>query len=451
MIKDHYHSWRVGTINIRTGKDDEKLERVIHEIAKARLSICCLQEVRRLNNSSVSITSKQNNVDHKYELYWSGHATKRHHGVGIAIKVEKGIEIEEIIPVNARIIVANVLLYGCSLRVICCYAPTEDASDSSKNLFYNKLKQQFDCESTRKVICLGDFNASSSAVWFNSSLRENTVINDLIVNNNGLRFREFFNERCLSVLNTWFSHKKCRRVTWHSPDNVTKKVYDFILACSWVRQYVTNCRVYNSYDFDSDHRLVIADISTPCTKLGRYVKRTVNTKKKFLNMNCLKQPEICERFVNKVSEKLESIDLDSTNSEINENLISSIKSSAEETIPFQEKTRLYQPWHDDDILRELYELKDQLILQNASRNQLSNIRKRIRLRAKSLRNDYYKSEAEKINQSAINRELDKLFFRAKRQETTLKPAPSKCPPDKYFITSKITLTPRKTLKLLQRN
>ena len=45
---------------------------------------------------------------------------KRQRGVSIAIKVDEGIEIEEITPVSARIIVANVLLYGCSLQVICC-------------------------------------------------------------------------------------------------------------------------------------------------------------------------------------------------------------------------------------------------------------------------------------------------------------------------------------------
>ena len=106
------------------------------------------------------------------------------------------------------------------------------------------------------------------------------MVENLVVNNNGLRFHEFFNNRCLSVLNTWFSHKTCRRITWHSPDQVTKKVYDFILACSWLCQYVSNCRVYISYDFDSDHRLVIADICTPCTKVARYVKRAaISTKK----------------------------------------------------------------------------------------------------------------------------------------------------------------------------
>ena len=157
--------------------------------------------------------------------------------------------------------------YGCSLWVICCYAFTEEESDSSKNIFYSKLNKQFKYENTRKIICLGDFNASLSATWYNLVLQENRIIENLVVNNNGLPFHKFFNNCCLSVLNTCFSLKTCCKITWHIPDQVTKKVCNFILACTWLCHYVRNCRVYNSYDFDSNHRLVIADICTLAPKL----------------------------------------------------------------------------------------------------------------------------------------------------------------------------------------
>ena len=90
------------------------------------------------------------------------------------------------------------------------------------------LNKQFNTTGVEKVICLGDFNATTSAAWYNSSLREKTVISDLKFNNNGERFHNFFDTRCLSVLNTWFTHKKCRRVTWYFGDGVTKKMLDFI-------------------------------------------------------------------------------------------------------------------------------------------------------------------------------------------------------------------------------
>ena len=82
----------------------------------------------------------------------------------------------------------------------------------------------------------------------------NRIIENLVVNDNGLRFHEFFNNRCLPVLNTWCLHMKERRLALNSPDQVTKKVYEITFACSWLCEFFSNCYVYNSYYFHSDHR-----------------------------------------------------------------------------------------------------------------------------------------------------------------------------------------------------
>ena len=105
----------------------------------------------------------------------------------------------------------------------------------------------------------------------------------------------------------------------------------------------------------------------------------------------------------------------------------------------REKARFYQSWHDDIILKELYDLDDQQIPQNVNSNELSKTRKKIRLRAKFFKNEYFKGEDAKINQSAISRELDKLFSRTKEHESTLKPAPGNVPLIKSLIYSKNTL------------
>jgi len=386
-----------------------------------------------LKTGSAVIETKADNIPHKYELYWSGNAVKRHHGVGIAIKIDTNIEIVEVTPVNGRIIVADVIVHGCSLRVINCYAPTEGDSDSTKNAFYYALNKQFKCDKTFKIVCLGDFNATTSASWRNCSLRENIVIDNLEVNNNGERFHQLLNTHCLSVLNTWFDHKKCRRITWHSPDGTTKKIYDFILVGSWLRQYATNCRVYNSYDFDSDHRLVIAHMHTPCNKIARYVRRSTKTAMQRLDTTALNDEVIMERFNTAVADKLETISLrDSDNTMLNNHLTDAVNTAAEDILPNLEKSKLFQPWHNDVKLKELYDLKDKQIARNADFKTLSTTRKKIRLRARHLRNEYFKAEAEKINQLAINRELEKLFHRAKKQDTTLKSAQHACPPDQIL-------------------
>ena len=65
--------------------------------------------------------------------------------------------------------------------------------------------------------------------------------------------------------------------------------------------------------------------------------------------------------------------------------ITHVNSSAQESIPKVEKSRLYQPWHDDDELKRLYELKAELFRRNDTK-ELIKTRKKIRLRSKQLRN-----------------------------------------------------------------
>ena len=273
------------------------------------------------------------------------------------------------------------------------------------------------------------------------------MIEDLEVNNNGERFHSFFNTFSLSVLNTWFTHKRSRRTTWHSPDGVTKKVYDFILSCSWLRKYVQNCRVYNSYDFDSDHRLVVADLCTPTTKVARHITRSSKqNKKKHLELRSLEKPEIKEAFVNAAVEKLLTtpIEENATNSEIHKQLVDTLNTAANETIPRIEKEKLTQPWHDDEILKDLYNTRDKLKKNSTDEKAIAAATKKVRKRVRFLRDEYYKAEAAKINQFAINRELEKLFARAKKQGSTLKRVPESCPADKIKEHFKAHFNPDQT-------
>lgn len=437
------HKWKIGSINIRTGKDDEKIERVVHEADKAGLYICALQEVRRLNQGSATVTCQRNESFNKYEIHWSGNSLKRHHGVGFIIKIDPNIEVTQVNHVNDRIIVLHIKIYGCLLRVINCYAPTEDSTDSKKASFYSVLHKQFsNIPKEQKIICLGDFNATTSAALYTSSLRENSIIENLIVNNNGERFHDLIQTRQLSALNTWFNHKNCRRITWHSPDGVTKKVYDFILCCSWLRQFTTNCRVYNSYDFDSDHRLVIAHMNTPRDKVSRSIKRNPKTVHKKYDFGALQTNEVHQAFIAKISQSLADLQInDIDNTALNDNLVKSIKDAAAETLPEVVVQKLHQPWHNDQILKDLYDRKDELFAKNGDKKTMQALRKKIRKRSRHLRNEYFREEAQKLSQLAVNREIKKLFARAKNQSSTLKTCSGSCSPDKLLSHFKAHFNP----------
>ena len=57
-------------------------------------------------------------------------------------------------------------------------------------------------------------------------------------NENGELFLNVCAENHLSVMNTWFDHPLKHIITWHSPDKRTKKVIDYSIMESWLRQYV---------------------------------------------------------------------------------------------------------------------------------------------------------------------------------------------------------------------
>ena len=86
-----------------------------------------------MNGDLATITTIESK--RKYEVYWRGHTLKRQHDVAIVVKVDTNVEVIEVIRLNARVIVLDAVLYGCSARVINCYAPTEDSTKIT-----NKLK-----------------------------------------------------------------------------------------------------------------------------------------------------------------------------------------------------------------------------------------------------------------------------------------------------------------------
>ena len=83
------------------------------------------------------------------------------------------------------------------------------------------------------------------------------------------------------------------------------------------------------------------------------MKRAVISTKKHIHLDYLKQPDISERCVKTILEKLKNLDLNSTNSVMNDHLISFINSATEETLLMQEKTGLYRPWDQIIILKDL--------------------------------------------------------------------------------------------------
>ena len=75
--------WKIGTINVRTMKEDAKVLEVVKALHEASLEIVGLQEVKRLGEGNLMINANENSA---YNFYWKGHDDLRQHGVGNLIK-----------------------------------------------------------------------------------------------------------------------------------------------------------------------------------------------------------------------------------------------------------------------------------------------------------------------------------------------------------------------------
>lgn len=85
------------------------------------------------------------------------------------------------------------------------------------------------------------------------------------LSNRGLLLNVFYSKRYF-FLNIWFYHSMKHWLTYHNPNNVTKKIIDFHPL---IRQFVIDGWVYKSYR-ESDHRRLLTKLTTPVDKIDRF-------------------------------------------------------------------------------------------------------------------------------------------------------------------------------------
>jgi len=85
------------------------------------------------------------------------------------------------------LISTSIEVYGCKTKVIAVYAPTEESAESSKDSFYHELCKHLTTLKHEKLIVLGDFNATTTAVKNHACVRSSSILYDIESNDNGIR------------------------------------------------------------------------------------------------------------------------------------------------------------------------------------------------------------------------------------------------------------------------
>ena len=282
--------------------------------------------MRRLDQGNTII----NSCGSKYEVHWCGHKRLRRDGVALVIRIDPNIIIHEISYIGPRLITASIEVYGCKIKIVTIYAPTKESTESTKFSFYRELCKHMLTQKHEKLIVLGDFNATTTAVKNHACVRSTSILTDIESNNNGERMIDFARENKFSIMNTWFKHPDRHQITWYSNDaHDTKKTLDYLMCCDWLRQYSSDCRVRTSFDFNSDHKLLVCTFRTPKTKIARFKNRTVIKKKKLDLEYFMNDQTTQTNFIKDLNERFSQFDTTSSADEKNTDIIDRLNDIAQ--------------------------------------------------------------------------------------------------------------------------
>ena len=279
---------RIGYWNVRTLHGDGKIEQLVKEAKRYKLSVLGVSEMRWSGSGKKMIDGNE------MVLYYSGLDDNSHQsGVGILLDKETSKCVLDWKPINDRIITLRLNSKHIKTSIIQVYAPQNKLPDESKDEFYNTLQEVFENIPRHDMICvMGDFNAKIGL----KEEGEEKVVGRYVLpaerSDNGDRFVDFCKQNDLAITSTMFNHPDIHKYTWLSPDGVTKNQIDHFAVNGKFRSSVCNTRYYRGADIFSDHNLGIADIQLKLCK----VRKTRGTTQKRYDFHKLKSPEIKQQY-----------------------------------------------------------------------------------------------------------------------------------------------------------
>ena len=423
--------WRIGSINVQTGRDALKVIEHLEEASRAGLAICCMQEMRKAGNGceEIEVTDPRNpDRKVKWRLYWSGHKSRSRDGVAVAIRMGSGLTPGAWQAVSARVIFVDLKIFGLQCRVASVYAPTNEGTPAAKQAFYTDLAK---CEVKKgQLIICGDLNASGKFDRRFGMRPENTNVTELLTESdtdNGRLWADFLREKSLDLVNTFHEHKALHRHTWYHANAAIKfsKTIDYIAQSKWIADFCVDVRVKRDF-FSSDHRLLIARMATPSSK-NDFPKFRRKTKSKKRDLALIRtgidgSKKVKTDFLNALDNLVSAIE--KPGDVVFQDLVD-ILQKASESIPTVQKTQEQKIW-DDKVLIDLKKTRWNL-KRDVDVVRWKEVTKAIRKRMDQLRNVNFAREADQLNDLAETRRIEKLYKRMKSCNNVGKKVPDKKP------------------------
>jgi exonuclease III len=201
---------------------------VARELAKYKLDLVCVQEVR---------WDKEGTVRAGEYTFFYGKGQENHQlrtGFFVHQRIVSAIKRVEFVSDRMSYIV----LRGCWCNIVLnAHPPTEGKGDDSKDSFYEELEGVFyHFPEYHMKILLGDFDAKMGR----EDIFKLTIGNDSLhqdSNDNGVRVVNFATSKNLVVKSTMFPHRNIHKYTWTTPGGKTHDQINHILIGDGIQVY----------------------------------------------------------------------------------------------------------------------------------------------------------------------------------------------------------------------
>lgn len=256
---------RLSFVNCRTfGSDDAsvqaKLSSYVMQLTRLGVGACGVAEARIMGSGCRKVTED-------WYLLWSGlpEGQPRRHGVGLILNSKWYRCLIDWSAVSERILVVRVRVSsGINASVVVAYSPTDTKAtpEEVKEAFYLQLEAVMAALPSRDMLVLmGDFNAQvgTDPKPYGGVMGPHGF-GEQQPSENGERLLQLAGALQLRLANTFFKQSSYRTATHRMKDRNKRdvlRVIDYIAVSKRFMSSVTNCRVFRSFDTDSDHNMLV--------------------------------------------------------------------------------------------------------------------------------------------------------------------------------------------------
>ena len=418
--KKRKHHLVIGAWNVRTLLDRDSTTRperrtalVAHELARYNIDIAALSETRFAGTGEITEHGQG------YTFFWSGKAAdeRRESGVGFAVRTSLIRSLESLPKsINDRLMTMRLpLQHNNFITLISVYAPTMTYSDEEKEAFYEKLSEAVHgVPKTDRLLVLGDFNARVGAnhkVW-EGVLGPHGIGRE---NSNGRLLLSFCAQESLFITNTLFDLPDIHKTTWMHPRSKNWHLIDYVITRRKDIKDVMITRAMRGADCWTDHILVRSKLSL---KVSKHSKRQAAPVKRKLNVNRFSDPSVKETFSDKLAQKFQAAQLDSS-PDCEKRWASfrdTVYSAAEESVGHLQ--RKHQDWFDDNnaeiksLLSEKKKAHEAWISDPnsiAKKQRFKSIQNLLQSKIRQMKDKWWADKAAEI-QSYADQRASKAFF-----------------------------------------